>query len=227
MAISEQNRKRAADWLRYHWLWLVVGGIALFLLGHLIWSSVTAPKYDLQVAVIARDVFPDPVLEQLGDGLRAYTRDLNGDGKVTVHVVQYVIDFRADNAEAIDMRTQAAGVSGMLADLRACHTQVFLVEDPDAFSLSTGALRYRDGSLPADEVYPVWQETCYRWLDCPNLTKLIFDGYDAGLYGGSGRTEDWFEKLYVGSRGFWEDTAPAYPEESEAFWQTLTTGARS
>lgn len=225
MATSEQNRKRAANWLRYHWLWLVVGGVVLFLLGHLVWSSVTAPKYDLQVAVISRNVCPDPVLEQLAGGLSTYARDLDGNGKVTVHVVQYVIDFRADHAETIDMRAQAAGVSGLLADLRACHTQVFLVEDPDGFSLSTGALRYRDGTLPADEVYPTWEETCYRWTDCPNLTRLSFEGYDAGLYGGSGRTEDWFAGFYVGSRGFWEDTAPAYPAESEAFWQTLIADA--
>lgn len=227
MTIPEKDRKRAANWLRYHWLWLVVGAAALFLLGHLVWSALSAPKYDLQVAVIAGDVYPDPVLEQLADALSAYTRDLNGDGKASVHVVQYVVDFRTENAETIDARTQAAGVSGLLADLRSCDTQVFLVEDPDGFSLSTGALRYRDGALPADEVYPAWQETCYRWQDCPSLTGLTFDGYDAAIYGGSGRTEDWFAGLYLGSRGFWDGTAPAYPEDSEAFWQKLIAGAAS
>lgn len=227
MTTPEERSKRAANWLRYHWLWLVVGAAALFLLGHLVWSALSAPKYDLQVAVIAGDIYPDPVLEQLADALSAYTRDLNGDGKAAVHVVQYVVDFRTENAETIDARTQAAGVSGLLADLRSCNTQVFLVEDPDGFSLSTGALRYRDGALPADEVYPAWQETCYRWQDCPSLTGLTFDGYDAAIYGGSGRTEDWFAGLYLGSRGFWDGTAPAYPEDSEAFWQKLTAGAAS
>lgn len=227
MTIPEEGCKRAANWWHYHWLWLVVGVVALFLLGHLVWSSVSAPKYDLQVAIIARDIYPDPVLEQLADGLSPYTQDLNGDGKATVQVVQYVIDFRTENAETIDARTQSAGVSGLLADLRSCYTQVFLAEDPDGFSLSTGALRYRDGTLPADEVYPAWQETCYRWQDCPNLTRLTFDGYDAALYGGSGHTEDWFAGLYLGSRGFWDGTAPTYPEGSEAFWQKLIAGAVS
>lgn len=227
MTDRKESRKHAANWLHYHWLWLVVGAVALFLLGHLIWSAVSAPKYDLQAAIIAKDVYPDPVLEQLSEALSAYARDLNGDGKATVRVVQYVIDFRTENAGTIDARTQSAGVSGLLADLRACFTQVFLVEDPDGFSLSTGALRYRDGSLPADGVYPAWQETCCRWQDCPNLTALTFDGYDAGIYGGSGRTEDWFANLYIGSRGFWDGTAPAYPEANEAFWQTLISGAPS
>lgn len=227
MTIPEESSKRAANWLHYHWLWLAVGAAALFLLGHLIWSALSAPKYDLQVAVIARDIYPDPVLEQLAEGLSAYAPDLNGDGKASVRVVQYVIDFRTENAETIDARTQSAGVSGLLADLRGCHTQVFLAEDPDGFSLSTGALRYRDGTLPDDEVYPAWQETCYRWQDCPRLAALTFEGYDAEIYGGSGHTEDWFTVLYVGSRGFWDGTATDHPEESEAFWQTLTAGAAS
>ncbi len=220
-------KKSADNWWHYHRLWLIAGAVGLLLFIHMIWSSFNSPGYDLQVAVITREAWPDPVLDQLSQGLSLYAEDLDGDGSAAVRVVQYVINFRPDERESIDQRTQAAGVSGMLADLKGCYSQVFLVEDPDGFSASTGALRYRDGELPEDDVYPSWQETCYRWTDCPSLTALTFPGYDAGLYGGSGRTEDWFRRLYIGSRGFWDGTAPEYPEASEAFWQALTAGAAS
>lgn len=225
MGDSEQRRRMLSNWLRYHWLWLTVGGIGLFLLGHLIWSGITAPRYDLQVAIIAGRVYPDPVLDQLAQALTPYAADLDGNGKTQVNVVQYVVSFRTENDAQTDARTRAAGVSGMLADLRSCETQVFIVEDPDGFSRSTGALRYRDGTLPADDVYPVWQETCYRWQDCPVLAGLPLGDYDAVLYGGTGHTADWFQGLYIGSRGFWEDTATRFAEGNEAFWQALTTGA--
>lgn len=219
------DRRAADNWWHYHWLAVVVAAVAAALVGHLIFSSVTAPRADLQVALIASKAYPDSALDALARALTPLTADENGDGERTVMVVQYTVNFRTDTAASTDASAQKAGVAGMLADLRGCYSQIFLLEDPDGFSRSTGALRCRDGTLPADGVYPDKAETCYRWADCPVLAGLDLGTYDSTLYGGTGSVQDLFGGLYVGSRGFWDGTATAHPEADEALWQTITAGA--
>lgn len=219
-----QRKKDRENWWHYNWGKVLAGGIGLALGLHLVFSALTAPKWDLQVAIISKTAYPDEVLTALSDALSVYTTDLNGDGKARVEVVQFTINFDATD-ESVDQRRQSAAVSGLLADLRSNDTQVFFTDDPDGFSQSTGALRYRDGTLPADEVYPTWQETSYRWTDCPALTALALGEYDAYLYGGSGDAQTELSRLYIGSRGFWDGTHTAHPAEDEALWQALTEGA--
>ncbi len=216
--------QKTANWWHYHWLWVLAGVVALGLFAHLIWSSLTAPKWDLQIAVIVKKPLPLPVLTALSEGLSQYTTDLDGNGNNRVEVVQYVVNFRTD-AENVDPKVQSAGVAGMMADLRNGYSQVFLMDDPNGFSLSTGALRYRDGTLPADEVYPTAEQTSYLWTACPALTNLELGEYDASQYGGSGNIQTELSHLYVGSRGFWEETSTEHPAEDEALWQALTAGA--
>lgn len=218
------NAKKAENWWYYHRGWVIAGVVFVMLAVHLVWSSHNAPKWDLQVAVIVKDPFPAEVLEALSDGLSVYTADLNGDGKNRVEVVQYVVNFRKDDP-TVDPKTQSAGVASMMADLRGCYSQVFLLDDPDGLSIATGALRYKNGQLPADEVYPPKEETCYAWTDCPELMQLELGSYNAELYGGSGDVQVELSHLYVGSRGFWDGTQTQYPAEDETLWQKLTENA--
>lgn len=219
------TKQKAANWWHYHWLWVVAGVVFAILALHMLWSSVHAPKWDLQVAVIVKEPFPSQVLEALSDALSDYTTDLNNDGVNRVEVIQYVVNFRTDEGK-IDPKTQSGGVAAMMADLRECYSQVFLLDDPDGFSISTGALRYRNGDLPEDDVYPLKEETCYLWTDCPELMQLQLGSYDAELYGGSGDVKTELSHLYIGSRGFWDGTATEHPECDEALWHALTENAK-
>ena len=55
-----------------------------------------------------------------------------------------------------------------MADLDACESCVFLLEDPASFQEHDQVLRHLDGSLP-EETETDWENCCLSWSQCPVL----------------------------------------------------------
>ena len=145
-------------------------------------DTVFQTRPDVQIAYVGTHELPVDTVNALQDALTPFCHDENGDGKVVVQVATYNVDFDAEN-ESTDAYYQMAGVTRLSAELASGgKTYIFLLEDPEGFEKSTGALQYLDGTVDDDPetADPDWREMVYRWTDCPVLTGLELGSYDGG-----------------------------------------------
>lgn len=225
------KQENAANWWHYHWMWVVIGVVAVLLAAWIIKDTVFQTRPDVQIAYVGLHDLPADTVTALQDALTPYCTDVNGDGKVVVQVDSYTVDFDAENTST-DAYYQMAGVTRLSAELASGgKTYLFLLEDPEGFEAQTGALQYLDGTVPDDPetTDADWREMVYRWTDCPVLT-----GLDLGSYEGltlmddvTGTNQSVLAHLYVGRRGVWDEKqVPTYKGCAE-LWDTLTAGAVS
>ena len=225
------KQENAANWWHYHWMWVVIGVVAVLLAAWIIKDTVFQTRPDVQIAYVGLHDLPADTVTALQDALTPYCTDVNGDGKVVVQVDSYTVDFDAENTST-DAYYQMAGVTRLSAELASGgKTYLFLLEDPEGFEKQTGALQYLDGTVPDDPgtTDADWREMVYRWTDCPVLT-----GLDLGSYEGltlmddvTGTNQSVLAHLYVGRRGVWDEKQVPTYEGCAELWDTLTAGAVS
>lgn len=225
------KQENAANWWHYHWMWVVIGVVAVLLAAWIIKDTVFQTRPDVQIAYVGLHDLPADTVTALQDALTPYCTDVNGDGKVVVQVDSYTVDFDAENTST-DAYYQMAGVTRLSAELASGgKTYIFLLEDPEGFEAQTGALQYLDGTVPDDPetTDADWREMVYRWTDCPVLT-----GLDLGSYEGltlmddvTGTNQSVLAHLYVGRRGVWDEKQVPTYEGCAELWDTLTAGAVS
>ena len=84
----------AKNWLHYHWLYLIVAAVALWVgiswLGNALHWGETLPDY--QIAYVGKRSLPDDTAHAIENAFAQYGEDLNGDGAVCVRLNQYVSD---------------------------------------------------------------------------------------------------------------------------------------
>ena len=225
------KQENAANWWHYHWMWVVIGVVAVLLAAWIIKDTVFQTRPDVQIAYVGLHDLPADTVTALQDALTPYCTDVNGDGKVVVQVDSYTVDFDAENTST-DAYYQMAGVTRLSAELASGgKTYIFLLEDPEDFETQTGALQYLDGTVPdAPETTDAdWREMVYRWTDCPVLT-----GLDLGSYEGltlmddvTGTNQSVLAHLYVARRAVWDEKQVPTYEGCAELWDTLTAGAVS
>ena len=225
------KQENAANWWHYHWMWVVIGVVAVLLAAWIIKDTVFQTRPDVQIAYVGLHDLPADTVTALQDALTPYCTDVNGDGKVVVQVDSYTVDFDAENTST-DAYYQMAGVTRLSAELASGgKTYIFLLEDPEGFEKQTGALQYLDGTVDDDPTTanPDWHEMVYRWTDCPVLAGLDlgdYYGYTA-MDSTTGTNQSVLAGLYVGRRGVWdENQVEAYASCAE-LWDALTAGAVS
>lgn len=138
-----------SHWFSYHWGIVPIAILVLFL----IWFSwqgkagVSDPDYT--VAWVGSSMLTDGEEAALTDAVTACGSDLDGDGAVTVEVLQYVVQFDMDatdeNAELNYNYTLK-----LSSELQANVCYLYLMEDPEGFQRYTGVLRYLDGSVAGE-----------------------------------------------------------------------------
>ena len=225
------KQENAANWWHYHWMWVVIGVVAVLLAAWIIKDTVFQTRPDVQIAYVGLHDLPADTVTALQDALTPYCTDVNGDGKVVVQVDSYTVDFDAENTST-DAYYQMAGVTRLSAELASGgKTYIFLLEDPEGFEKQTGALQYLDGTVDDDPTTanPDWHEMVYRWTDCPVLAGLDlgdYYGYTA-MDSTTGTNQSVLAGLYVGRRGVWdENQVEAYASCAE-LWDALTAGVVS
>lgn len=214
-------KEKRKNWWHYYKWHVVIGAGLLAILGSMVWSALHRVEPDYQVAYVGADALPDDTAAAVEASFAALGEDLNGDGSVVVRLVQYASSGGADPQAAM-----AAGVK-LMADLTACESYFFLLEDPDGFQRSCGILCRLDGSLPA-EGDPAGG-TYLAWAQCPVLAQMDLGEYSYPLMGETveGGGSELVSGLYLARRGFWTEKSVLYPEGCETLWNKLTEGAAS
>lgn len=207
---------RAANWWYYHWKPVLLL-LVLALIGAVCAAQFFGQKEpDMRVGYAARRELSPDTAAALTKALERLCPDRDGDGSAAVELEQFAVDLGQGAAPA-DMNAQMAGITlmtGFIYD--AGGANLFFLEDPEGFQRRTGALRYLDGTVPAEaNAYDAanWRKMVYAAEDCPVLMGLDLDG----------RTLP--EGLYIGRCAPGGRADPAYASAVDELWETLTQGA--
>ncbi len=201
------QKERWANWWDYHWHY-IAGGLAVLLIGgYIVYGQLRVVKPDYQIALCAKQNLPVDTSEQLSQALAAYGQDLNGDGKVTVQINQYTVDFSQENEG--DAYDQMAGMTRLWADIQSQQSYIYLTDDLEGFAARQGA------SLDGVE--------SYEWEDCPVLAGLDLGSYERETLVDSkgGDSQEYMSRFTLFHR------AGEVTPEDQALWEALTQGAVS
>lgn len=214
--------EKRKNWWYYH-KWHVCAVLVLAaIVGSIVWNALSRVEPDCQIAYVGSVPLPEDTAAALEAAFAAMTEDLNGDGRVLVHMRQYV------SGASSDPTTMMATEVQLMADVTEQESFLFLLEDPDAFQAKYHTLCRLDGSLP-DEGDLSAADAVLAWSACPVLAALELGDYDYDLFGGTiaGHSRDLVSGLYIGRRGFWREEDPSLQAGYAALWEKVTEGAVS
>ena len=204
------RREKWKNWWDYNLKWVILAVVCVLALVLFLGQATSNTTPDYNVALVSPYAPTEETVTALQEQLARYGTDLNGDGKVTVTVNTYIIDYSDDKAEDyLDIAT----ATKLAVEFSTGTSSVFILYDPAGFEQSTSALRYLDGTLPELDNDSDWWNMVYRWTDCPVLAGLDVDAD--------------FSDYYVGVRGVWDEDIAKALAGSDEFWQALTAGAVS
>lgn len=217
-------RQKRANWWYYH-KWHVLLGVGLLAVGaylgaRLLGVGQTAPDY--QAAYVGSAALPEDTVAALESALADLGTDCNGDGQVVVRLNQYVMGDGSGEGAVYAY----AGSTRLMADLDACESYFFLLEDPEAFQANYQVLRRLDGSLPGETERDY--ESCFlAWSDCPVLQELPLGQYTEKLLDQEirGDSQELLSSLWVARRGFWTERTCSHVQECDTLWDAITRGS--
>ena len=217
-------RQKRANWWYYH-KWYVLLGAGLLTLGIYLGARALGlgqVKPDYQVAYVGSAALPEETAAALESALADLGTDCNGDGRVVVRLNQYVM---GDSSGQGAMYAYA-GSTKLMADLDACDSYFFLLEDPAAFQENYQVLRRLDGSLP-EETEHDYESCCLSWSGCPVLRGLSLGEYTEQILNQEihGDSQERLTSLFVARRGFWTERTCSYSQECDTLWDTITRGS--
>ena len=221
--------QKRRNWWDYHKYWVLLGAVALIGCALLVKDIFFRPEPDYQVGYVSKTVPPEEVLKNLQTRLEELGEDVNGDGRVIVELIPYVLGF--DSVSMIDVDAASAGITRLTVDLSAGRVYVLLLDDPEGFQGRMGALSYLDGGLPPldDPSYGSadWAEMVYAWDDCPVLTNMDLGTYTRFLDLSEQKLsgQEAMAGLYVGHRATLNEGQKVSFAADEALWLRLTEGA--
>jgi hypothetical protein len=134
-------------WYYYKW-YVIVGVFILFVVLFTVYDFRSKVNPDYEIGLITQQSYPDDVIAALEARLTQYGTDLNGDGKVMVHVNPYVVGDTGTG----DPNLQMAGYAKITADLSNATSMIFIADsasfakEQEEFQLFS----YLDGSTPAE-----------------------------------------------------------------------------
>ena len=217
-------RQKRANWWYYH-KWYVLLGVGLLALGSYLGARVLGVgqvKPDYQVAYVGSDALPEETAAALESALADLGTDCNGDGQVVVQLNQYVMGDNSGEGAVYAY----AGSTKLMADLNACESYFFLLEDPEAFQENYQVLRRLDGSLP-EETDQDYESCCLSWSGCPVLRELPLGEYTEKILDQEihGDNQERLATLSVARRGFWTERTCSYSQECDVLWDAITRGS--
>lgn len=163
--------ERRANWWHYHWMHLVLAGVAIALLVSVVSEQLARVEPDCTVAVVTRRMLTAEEELALRTALEPLAADTNGDGRVSMALSTMAIDFTSDRVDEVSAQMMAGSLEKLNADFFAGQSGLFLLDDPASFVEAYHALRYLDGSEPAEEAAD-WQAMVHRLADSPALQGL-------------------------------------------------------
>lgn len=206
------KKEKVLNWWCYHKWHVVIGVILAACLGSVLWNAlgIGQVRPDISVAYVGSMPLGEETALALQTGLEAIAADLNGDGKVSIELQQYVSPDTGDSDTLY--YAQAAQVQ-LVGDITECKSYFFLLEDPAKFQEATQVLCNLDGSLPPDgDLTPDGKYVL--WGSCPVLSQIPL--------GGAGEA---VSRLAFARRGFWTEKQVENAPGCSALWEKWTEGA--
>lgn len=139
------KREARRNWWEYHKWQLLIGAVLVLIAADLIWNAVSQVRPDYQVAYVGQYPLSEEAAARWQERLEALGADCNGDGRVVVQLNQYT------TAEGQDAMYGYASNVKLVADLSACDSYFFLLEDPEGFDAEYDTLE--EGWLEADGLW--------------------------------------------------------------------------
>lgn len=124
-------KQRRQNWWYYNKWYVLLGAAAVCIVGNLIWNAVTQVHPDYQIAYVAAVPLSEEQEADWESRLAERGTDCNGDGEVVVQLNQYLTLRNGGDA----MYNYASNVK-LMADLDACESYFFLLDDPEGFQVS-------------------------------------------------------------------------------------------
>lgn len=124
-------KQRRQNWWYYNKWYVLLSVAAVCIVGNLIWNAVTQIHPDYQIAYVAAVPLSEEQEADWESRLAERGTDCNGDGEVVVQLNQYLTLRNGGDA----MYNYASNVR-LMADLDACESYFFLLDDPEGFQVS-------------------------------------------------------------------------------------------
>lgn len=178
LVTAKDKRK---NWWYYHKFHLLIGIIAVALVGNFIYSIATKVDPDYTIALLTSYSMPENGLTQLEECITPYADDRNGDGKVVVRVSNYV--FSQDTS---DYTQQEASLVRFIADANENQSIIYLHDEDGFNALATsdnleGFFQYNDGTaMPqgADD----FENAMVSWEEVKAFDEFVPQTTEGDLY---------------------------------------------
>lgn len=165
--------KSFSHWFYYHKIWIIAAVIVALMILTLSWTHrAIGPKADYRVSWVGETMLSQEEEASITAAVSSLGQDVNGDGEVTVEVVQYAVRFTTEGTAA-QLEENYGTVVKLIGQLETNECYLYLMEDPEGFQYAVGALRYLDGEPSGEEdhyEYRRWREMCAPW-SCPGLER--------------------------------------------------------
>ena len=222
----ETPKKKWENFWYYHRLHVLIAVVAAVVAGIMIGQSLQTVKPDYTVGLVTQAVCPSSDTDALQAAMQKYGKDLNGDGKVTVDVVQYTVASAVSGGASsglsgADPQMQAAMQVKLTADLSTGTSMIFLTDDATFRKLQSDdhIFAYLDGSTPK-ETAADYDRMRVPLAECGAFRGLNLAGtQSSGGTGGLGISL----RIYKGSAV--EGKADAYYRDSKELFDKLTRGS--
>ncbi len=222
----ETPKKKWENFWYYHRLHILIAVVVAVVAGVMIRQSLQTVKPDYTVGLITQAVYPSADTDALQAAMQKYGKDLNGDGKVAVEVVQYTVASSASagtssGLSGADPQMQAAMQVKLTADLSTGTSMIFLTDDASFRKLQSDDRVFAclDGSTPEDTAAD-YGRMRVPLAECGAFRGLSLTGTQSG-----GGTEGLGISLRVYKGSAVEGKADAYYRDSKELFDKLTRGS--
>ena len=170
--VERTKKQRRQTWWHYHKWHVGIGVLAVAIVGNLAWHILTQVQPDYQIAYVGAYLLSEEEAAAWEDRLSALGTDRNGDGRVVVQLNQYPTGGNGD-----ELMYAAASNVKLMADLDACESYFFLLEDPERFQrdyeiLQADWVPVENGLFLARRVF--WEDRApENMTDCDQLWDAV------------------------------------------------------
>lgn len=161
--------KSFSHWYEYHKAWIIGGIIVGLMVLTLYWTHSGESDPDYRVSWVGKTLLSAEEEEALMQAVRVCGEDRNGDGEISVMVVQYAVNFTPDSSALTE--ENYGSVLKLIGQMESNECYLYFMEDPEGFQFNVGALRYLNGEPSGENdhyEYQRWEEMCVPWT-CPGL----------------------------------------------------------
>ena len=203
------GQEKLQNWLHYHWLYLVIGAVLVWIIGSMLWNvlGIGQIRPDYRIAYVGKSTLTDAEVEAIETAFASLGVDVNGDGCVKAELTQYGV-YKTGDLET-NLYYNYASDTLLIADIEAGDSYFFLTDDPRGLQRAYQILANPDGSPPAETDFGV-DGKAIPLADCPAL--FVLTEYET------------LRDVSVARRCFYGDAA-AQQAQNDALWQVLTKGA--